>query len=133
MIIFIATFIAQEAKASARERRVFEIAINSRIWSTFIYLDTEIILQHLFISDTPTNLAAFNWDASELQRTYGSDEEILISINLFVCLLYFKSSDLNFLQSWNSQLVHGVWKSQKKSHSTLRAKRATFTFWVDKS
>ena len=29
--------------------------------------------------------------------------------------------------------MHGVWKSQKKSHSTLRAKRATFTFWVDKS
>ena len=28
---------------------------------------------------------------------------------------------------------HGVWKSQKKSHSTLRAKRATFTFWMDKS
>ena len=28
---------------------------------------------------------------------------------------------------------HGVWKSQKKSHSTLRAKRATFTFWADKS
>ena len=28
---------------------------------------------------------------------------------------------------------HGVWKSQKKSQSTLRAKRATFTFWVDKS
>ena len=25
------------------------------------------------------------------------------------------------------------WKSRKKSHSTLRAKRATFTFWVDKS
>ena len=30
-------------------------------------------------------------------------------------------------------LFHSVWKSQKKSHSTaLRAKRATFTFWVDK-
>ena len=29
--------------------------------------------------------------------------------------------------------VHGVWKSQKKSHSTLWAERATFTFWVDKS
>ena len=27
---------------------------------------------------------------------------------------------------------HGVWKSQKKSHLTLRAKRATFTFRVDK-
>ena len=30
-------------------------------------------------------------------------------------------------------LEHSVWKSQKKSHSTLRAKRAMFTFWVDKS
>ena len=29
--------------------------------------------------------------------------------------------------------LHGVWKSQKKYHSTLRAKRATFTFWVDES
>ena len=29
--------------------------------------------------------------------------------------------------------MHGVWKSQKKSHSTLQAKRPTFTFWVDKS
>ena len=32
-----------------------------------------------------------------------------------------------------NQWLHGVSKSQKKSHSTLRAKRATFTFWVDKS
>ena len=32
-----------------------------------------------------------------------------------------------------SKLQYGVWKSQKKSHSTLRAERATFTFWVDKS
>ena len=29
--------------------------------------------------------------------------------------------------------IHDVWKSQKKSYSTLRAKRATITFWVDKS
>ena len=28
---------------------------------------------------------------------------------------------------------HGVWKSQKKSHLTLRAKWATFTFRVYKS
>ena len=33
----------------------------------------------------------------------------------------------------NQVLMHGVWKPQKKSHSTLRAKRVTFTFWVDKS
>ena len=37
--------------------------------------------------------------------------------------------------NWQSKYRtwHGVWKSQKKSHSILRAKRATFTFWVDKS
>ena len=29
---------------------------------------------------------------------------------------------------YNSWGPHSVWKSQKKSHSTLRAKRATFTF-----
>ena len=28
---------------------------------------------------------------------------------------------------------HSVWKLPKMSHSTLRAKRAMFTFWVDKS
>ena len=33
----------------------------------------------------------------------------------------------------NLGLAHGVWKSQKKYHSTLRAKRATFTFRVDKN
>ena len=27
---------------------------------------------------------------------------------------------------------HSVWKSQKKSHFTLRAKRAMFTLWVNK-
>ena len=29
-------------------------------------------------------------------------------------------------------LEHSGWKSQKKSHSTLRAKRAAFTFWLVK-
>ena len=33
----------------------------------------------------------------------------------------------------NSIKNHSVWKSQKKSHSPLRAKRVMFTFWVDKS
>ena len=28
---------------------------------------------------------------------------------------------------------HNVWKLQKRSHLTLRAKRVTFTFWMDKS
>ena len=38
---------------------------------------------------------------------------------------------LNKIQ--NHHKNHSVWKSQKKFHSTLRAKQATFTFWVDKS
>ena len=29
--------------------------------------------------------------------------------------------------------THSVWKSQKMSHTILQAKRAMFTFWVDKS
>ena len=37
-----------------------------------------------------------------------------------------------FFTSSCSLQSYGVWKSQKKSHSTLRAKRATFTFWDDK-
>ena len=44
--------------------------------------------------------------------------------SMIVKHLYF----LTTLRWW-----HGVWNSQKKSHSTLRAKRATFTFWVVKS
>ena len=33
---------------------------------------------------------------------------------------------------WKDYL-HSVWKITEKSHSTLRAKRVTFTFWVAKS
>ena len=54
---------------------------------------------------------------------------------LFGDLLRFKTS-VYFCYKGRSTLVpivHSVWKSQKKSHSTLRAKRATFTFWMDKS
>ena len=32
--------------------------------------------------------------------------------------------------SKNVLKIHGVWKLKKKSHSTLRAKRATFTFLI---
>ena len=39
----------------------------------------------------------------------------------------------SFILIWKKKQAHGVWKSQRKSHSTLRAKQATFTFWVDKS
>ena len=32
-----------------------------------------------------------------------------------------------------SKYTHGVYKSQKKSHSTLWAQQTTFTYWVDKT
>ena len=38
-----------------------------------------------------------------------------------------------FLDKKSLQFSHSVSKSQKKSHSTLRAKRALFSFKVDKS
>ena len=38
----------------------------------------------------------------------------------------------NFRKKWLLRL-QSVWKSPKKSHSTLQTKRAWFTFWVDKS
>ena len=41
-----------------------------------------------------------------------------------------KKVNISSLKKLNN---HGVWNSQKKSHSTLGARRATFTFWVDKS
>ena len=37
------------------------------------------------------------------------------------------------LKAKNLTCTHGVWRSQKKSHSTLWAQETTFTFWVDKS
>ena len=60
------------------------------------------------------------------------------SINCSIFNLFFRSNNgdgsqfATFSIKMNtSGLLHGGWKSQKKSHSTLQAKRATFT-WVDK-
>ena len=43
-------------------------------------------------------------------------------------LSYIVCRTINNILKYN----HGVGKLKKNSHSTLRAKRATFTFWVDK-
>ena len=43
----------------------------------------------------------------------------------------FRSEIFGLSKTCCNTRYHGIWKSQKKSHSTLRAKRATF--WVDKS
>ena len=49
-------------------------------------------------------------------------------LNKHLCIPKVTWQDLCFLQENKFFFLHDVWKSQKKSHSTLRAKRATFTF-----
>ena len=41
---------------------------------------------------------------------------------------FFPTKKFWLIFKWNGRKTHGVWKSQKKAHSTLRAKRATSTF-----
>ena len=60
-----------------------------------------------------------------------------IAIIAFIwCFPVLSQFDLHILKirsrivMQHKMYIHGVWKPQKKSHSTLRAKRATFTFWV---
>ena len=64
-------------------------------------------------------------------RISGSSSWLIVASKALV------SKHLSFLVSqinkMNDLKTHGVWKSHKKSHFTLRVKRATVTFWVDKS
>ena len=58
----------------------------------------------------------------------------LMRFSTFFCQKLFRiTKQQSEEKSMGFARAHSVWKSQKKSHSTLRAKRATFTFWVDKS
>ena len=68
----------------------------------------------LDLSETPIAAAPRSWPNSRLQK---------LTIQCHI----------NPSPSPKPPLTHGLWKSQKMSHSTLRAKRATFTFWLDKS
>ena len=60
----------------------------------------------------------------KLMAATGNQQMYYDYRNTKICILQWFTS---ILQS------HSVWKSQEKYHSTLQAKRATFTFWVDKS
>ena len=51
-----------------------------------------------------------------------------VKISWFAFLKARASITSRFYISYFVRLFHGVLKSQKKSHLTLRAKRATFTF-----
>ena len=50
---------------------------------------------------------------------------VFISINDFGCSTILPTNKMVVI-------MHSVWNWPKMSHSTLRAKRATFAFWVDK-
>ena len=62
------------------------------------------------------------WFENQQQKIERSEQHL----KMYVFYTYFKMVK-------RITETHGVWKSQKKSHSTLRAKRTTFLFWVDKS
>ena len=65
--------------------------------------------------------------------TFGTIIRIMV---LVAFILQSKCSNHCFVGFWcilSCKGKHSVWKSQKKSHSTLQAKQATFTFLVDKS
>ena len=56
----------------------------------------------------------------------GTKKSGFISINDFGCSTILPTNKMVVI-------MHSVWNWPKMSHSTLRARRATFTFWVDKS
>ena len=61
-----------------------------------------------------------------LEVVYSCGSRLMLAICRDFCVT------LHFLLLSKQRKMHSVWKSQKKSHSILRAKRATYTFWVDK-
>ena len=64
------------------------------------------------------------------------DLTVVVRFNVFFLLRPDYSNGFVLKSNWKGvffRCLHGVWKPQKKYHSTLRAKRATFTFWMDKS
>ena len=66
----------------------------------------------------------------------GVEAQVLVLITETFIFCYISRKENTKTQKKRNQWYwtsHSVWKAQKKSHSTERAKRATFTFWVDKS
>ena len=104
---------------------------------TFLCLWIHSFLQFSFqISGSET--MKFN-TLNSLSKSISLSQFIYIFIQSFKNLQYTLNwTEIEFLVDKSNwifshylfSLGHGVWKSEKKSHSTLRA---TLTFWVDKS
>ena len=81
---------------------------------------------------TSTRSSSSSSEATESKASLWSSREILTGKETNIdCLFTF------FLKTWRKSfaltLRNFVRVRPQKSHSILRAKRATFTFWVDKS
>ena len=79
----------------------------------------------------PRSLTLLFFDTEDVP---GNDRTSLISWLLcsgFMTILLNSEATPTISPSFEES--HVVWKSQKRSHSTFRAKRSTFTFWVDQS
>ena len=98
-------------------------------WCFIIFLPIHLLYVEIFVSDSHEIIVFENhskmyhlifYKSFCFEWNYGN-ELIIVTAENETVLSYFRTL-----------CVHGVWKSQKKSHSTLRAKRATFTFRMDK-
>ena len=88
----------------------------------------------LFLSRVFTQNQQFKMSSSVVSQT---KQNLLMPLTTFWVVVAFAAADCftSFFVIVKDiiNVLHGVWKSQKKPHSTLRAKRDTFTFWVNKS
>ena len=85
----------------------------------------------LFLSRVFTQNQQFKMSSSVVSQT---KQNLLMPLTTFWVVVAFAAADCFtsfFVVKDIINVQHGVWKSQKKSHSRLRAKRATFSFWVD--
>ena len=80
-----------------------------------------------FLSD-PKHLNNMKRKVSPYNSSLFSADLIFIPKKLRRNLM---KSGSGLIQVGKTKHQHGVWKSQKRSHSRSRAKRATFTFWAD--
>ena len=108
-----------------------QAGLASQTWSEFI--SSRLMMEAL------TVVISKKESFSSYQKTRSNELKIRFDLNLILLTVSW------VMKSWKFYiriafydviillkiLDHGVWKSQKKSHSTLRAKRGTFTFCVD--
>ena len=85
------------------------------------------------VSKTPSNHKSCAFSKSYTKSLFYVTKSVVdfrgLSYKYTRAKLHLKTATEQSLRNKERKLTHSVWKSQKKSYSTLRAKRATFTFW----